>query len=190
MNKKLTIVLLLFFQLALAQRATNEIARGNEYYRQGEFELAERQYRAGLPDETAQYNLADALVQQKRYKEALEVLNGLTNSAKEPSTKQASHYNAGVVYSKLQDNAAAIEAYKNALRMNPNDKDARENLQKALQEQKKKSGGGGGQSQNKSNMDQSQADQKLQQLQNREKKLQQQMQGRNKDQGGKPAQDW
>lgn len=190
MKRALSILFLAFFQLAFAQTTNDALSRGNTYYREGEFELAERQYRAALPNETAQYNLANALVQQKRYKEALEILNGLSEKTKEPSTKQAAYYNAGVVDSKLQDIPASIDAYKNALRLNPSDKEARENLQKALQEQKKKSGGGGGQSQNKSNMSQSQADQKLQQLQNREKKLQQQMQGRNKDQGGNPAQDW
>ena len=190
MKRHLSILFLVFFQLAYAQTDNDAIARGNAYYRQGEFELAERQYRTALPNETAQYNLADALVQQKRYKEALEILNGLNDKTKEPSTRQTSYYNSGVVYSKLQDLPASIEAYKNALRLNPADKEARENLQKALQEQKKKSGGGGGSSQNKSNMNQSQADQKLKQLQDREKKLQQQLQGRNKDQGGNPAQDW
>jgi tetratricopeptide (TPR) repeat protein len=189
MNKQLTILFLFVFQFAFAQMTSDAIARGNLYYKQGEFELAERQYRAALPNETASYNLADALVQQKRYKEALQVLDDLIKSTKEPSTKQAAHYNAGVVYSKLQDNKAAIEAYKNALRLNPADKDARENLQKALQEQKKSSGGGG-QSNNKNNQDQSQSDQKLKQLQEREKKLQQQMQGKNKDKGGGIAQDW
>lgn len=184
----LTILFLFIFQVAFAQLTNDAIARGNAYYKQGEFELAERSYRAALPNETAQYNLADALVQQKRYKEALEILNDLNKSAKEPATKQASYYNAGVVYSKLTDVPASIDAYKNALRMNPADKEARENLQKALQEQKKN--GGGGASQSKSNMNQNQADQKLQQLQDREKKLQQQMQGRNKDKGGNPAQDW
>lgn len=189
MNYKLTLFFFLLFQLALAQTTNDAVAKGNLYYKQGEFELAERQYRHALPGEVAQYNLADALVQQKRYKEALEILNSLINATKEPVTKQAAHYNAGVVYSKLQDNAAAIEAYKNALRMNPSDKEARENLQKALQEQKKKSGGGGA-AQSKSSMDQSEADQKLKQLQEREKRLQQQMQGKYKDKGGNPAQDW
>jgi Ca-activated chloride channel family protein len=189
MRKRLSILFLLFFQLAYAQTANDAISRGNVYYKEGEFELAEKQYRAALPNETAQYNLANALVQQKRYKEALEVLNSLTTSTREPSVKEAAHYNTGVVYSKLQDIPASIEAYKNALRLNPSDKEARENLEKALQEQKKKSGGGG-QSHSKSNMSQSQADQKLQQLQDREKKLQQQLQGRNKDRGGNPAQDW
>ena len=103
--------------------------------------------------------------------------------------KAASHYNAGVSYSKQKDLQSSIEAYKAALRVNPNDKEARENLQKALSELKKQKDQNNQNNQGGGGMSEKQADQKLKDLQQKEKELQQKMQqGQNKGQGG--GKDW
>jgi tetratricopeptide (TPR) repeat protein len=189
---KTTVMILLFLSTsARAQNAATYISRGNDYYLQLQFELAEGQYRLALdkqPNNTeAGYNLANALMQQKKYKAAIEMYEGVTASDND-NLKAAAFYNAGVSYSKQKDLPNSIEAYKSALRLNPNDKEARENLQKALselkqqQQQNNQNKGGGG-------MDQKQADQKLKELQQKEKELQQKLQqGQGKGQGG--GKDW
>lgn len=190
--KKLAILFLFISLQAIAQRANTYVSKGNEFYLRLEFDMAEAQYRKAVEidprNAEARYNLANALMQQKKYKAAIEMYEGITTDNK--NLQGASHYNAGVSYSKQKDLPASIEAYKAALRINPADKEARENLQKALQElkqqqnqqNKKNNGGGGG-------MSQSQADKKLRDLQEKEKELQQKMQqGQQQGQGG--GRDW
>lgn len=190
--KRVVILFLLFSLEALAQRANTYVSKGNEYYLRLEFDMAEAQYRKALEMEPrnaeARYNLANALMQQKKYQAAIEMYDGMVTDNK--NLLAASHYNTGVSYSKQKDLPASIEAYKAALRINPQDNDARENLQKALsdlkqqqnQQNKQNNGGGGGMSQN-------QADKKLRDLQEKEKQLQQKMQqGQGQGQGG--GKDW
>jgi len=190
--KRVTLVFLLISLQALAQRANTYVSKGNEYYLRLEFDLAEDQYRKALEvdprNAEARYNLANALMQQKKYKAAIEEYDIITTDNK--NLQAAAHYNTGVSYSKQKDLPASIDAYKAALRINPTDKEARENLQKALSELKQQqnqknnqnNSGGGGMSEN-------QADKKLRELQEKEKELQQKMQqGQNRGTGG--GRDW
>ena len=50
--------------------------------------------------------------------------------------KSVSYYNKGVVLQNNKKLPECIDAYKNALKLNPEDEDARQNLQKALLQQK------------------------------------------------------
>ena len=171
------------------------IAEGNRYYRDSQFDLAEASYRKALEKDpnnaTAQFNLANALQKQKKYDEAVQVLEKLYNAGPETKLRSATAYNQGVAYTKQKELEPSIEAYKKALRLNPNDKDARENFQKALSELKKKQDEQK-QSQQKSSssMSQNEAEQKLKLLQEKEKQLQQKLQNQNKQKGGGQAQDW
>lgn len=156
-----------FAQRGWAQQAA--IARGNEFYKEGRYELAETHYRRAGNDPAANFNLANALIRQKKGKEALAILTDLEKE-KDPNLRAAAFYNAGVVFSREKDLELAIEAYKSCLRILPNDKHARENLQKALLELKSEK-----RQQTKttqSRISESQADQKLNALQEKERKLQ------------------
>ena len=62
----------------------------------------------------------------------------MTCSYQKPGIKAKSYYNKGAILSSQKKLEESIEAYKNAFRQNPDDKEARENLQKALLELKKK----------------------------------------------------
>jgi Ca-activated chloride channel family protein len=140
-------------------------------------------------DTAAQFNLANALYKQDKHEEAIRINGNLAKTAKSNVTRSAAYYNQGVSQTKLNNLEGSIESYKNALRHNPNDKDARENLEKALLQLKKKQQQQQQKKQSKSSdMDQKEADQKLKQLQQREKELQQRM--NKKSQGGGQAQDW
>ena len=178
---------------AAAQSDKTYVSKGNEYYLQLKFDLAEDQYRQALNlsprNVEAKYNLANALMQQKKFKEAIEFYTEVTTSDNK-NLRASAYYNAGVSYTKQKDLPASIEEYKSALRLNPADKEARENLQKALQElkkqqeEKKKSGGGGG------GMSQNEAERKLKQLQDKERDLQRRMQNAGKGKGTGGSKDW
>ncbi|MGZ5135479.1 MAG: tetratricopeptide repeat protein, partial [Flavitalea sp.] len=58
--------------------------------------------------------------------------------ATDEGMREQGYYNKGVALTKQSRLEESIDAYKNALRINPGDEDARVNLQKALLELKKK----------------------------------------------------
>lgn len=185
----------LFILSASINAQDSNISKGNQYYRLSQFDLAESQYRKALEKDskntTAQYNLADALQKQKKYDEAISVLNKLSAVTNNNNLKSSAYYNQGVANTKNKNLEASIESYKKALRLNPNDQEARENLEKALLELKKKQQQQSQQKQKpQSNMSQKEAEQKLKLLQQKEKELQQRMQNKNKQEGNKQVQDW
>jgi Ca-activated chloride channel homolog len=177
---------------SLLAQVNKTITEGNNFYRNGQYDLAEKSYRDALQKEqgnaTAQYNLASALYKQRKYDEAEKIWGtlGATNSTK--AVKATSFYNQGVIYSKQKELDKSIEAYKASLRNDPNDKQARENLQKALLEKKKQQQEQQNQQKQKSSMSQSQAEKQLQQLQEKEKNIRERMQqGKN---GTPMPKDW
>lgn len=193
MRKILVGVLLLWTAFPFAQKAAKEISEGNDYYRTGQFDLAEKYYRAALKKEpansTAAYNLANALYSQKRYREAIGVLKEIKTGADNTALQAAIQYNTGVAHTKERDLEASIEAYKAALRLTPDDKDARENLQKALMELKREQQQRQ-QKQERNAMSQNEAQRRLQQLQEKEKRIQERMNRNRSRQGSGMEKDW
>jgi tetratricopeptide (TPR) repeat protein len=185
-------LLLSFLSIAgYTQNATQSIIKGNRLYQQSQFDLAEAEYRKALEydpnNEKAKYNLANALQRQRKYDEAAKLLDDLTGSSKNNSLKSAAYYNQGVAYTKMKNLDASIESYKKALRLNPNDQEARENLEKALL-QKKNQKSSSQQKKSQSSMSQKEAQQKLDMLNQKEKQLHQRKD--REQQGSGQAQDW
>lgn len=177
----------------LAQKGSGDISRGNEYYRTGQYDLAEKHYRAALKKDPANtqaaYNLANALHGQKRYKEAVGVLATVKVPQDNAALQAAVHYNTGVNHTRERDLEASIEAYKQALRLAPDDKQSRENLQKALMELKKEQQQRQ-QQQNRSSMSKSEAQRRLEQLQQKERDIQERMNRNRSKEGQGMAKDW
>ncbi len=186
---------ILIVLVSYGQSVEEKILAGNNYYRQGQFEMAEKEYREALKvdpsNTTAQQNLGNAVHRQKKSKEAIDTYNGVSANAQNKNIKAAAFYNSGAVYSRQKDLESSIDAYKDALRLNPDDKESRENLQKALMELKQKQQQQNQEQQNKpqsSSMSQKEAEKKLDQLQEKEKKIQQRIQDQK---GGTPQpNDW
>lgn len=157
---------LFFLSLALAaagQADKRDVRAGNRKFRKGEFKEAEIDYRkAVLKDSTsmkAQYNLASSLYRQEDYEGAGKALSAIA-----PDGAPAScHFNSGDVALKRKDYAAAVQAFRNALLLDPDDLDAKENYiyaKKMLQNQQEQQNGGGGQDENQDrNQDQDRQDQ-------------------------------
>lgn len=152
-TKKIFAVLF-FLSLALAaagQADKRDVRAGNRKFRKGEFKEAEIDYRkAVLKDSTsmkAQYNLASSLYRQEDYEGAGKALSAIA-----PEGAPAScHFNSGDVALKRKDYAAAVQAFRNALLLDPGDLDAKENYiyaKKMLQNQQEQQNGGGGQDEN------------------------------------------
>lgn len=137
-------ILIMFFgnQLLQAQEPDKNVETGNDYYRQQQYDKAETEYRKALEksstDKTAKFNLADALIKQNKMDDASKILVILNAKENEPDLRSKANYNQGVIFTQQKKLEESIEAYKETLRLNPNDQEARENLQKALLELKKK----------------------------------------------------
>ena len=121
------------------------IIEGNNYYNKGNFNGAEYAYkRAILEDPTsvkANYNLGNALFQQKRYKESLTHFKRSAEIAKTKPEKHAAYHNMGNVYLEEQDYQNAVDNFKIALKNNPYDESTRYNLayaKKMLEKQQEK----------------------------------------------------
>jgi Ca-activated chloride channel family protein len=185
------------------QETEKTIQKGNELYKAKQYDQAEAAYKEVLARDktntTAAFNRANVLFRQSKLDEnktALdEVIMNSDNSNSE--LKGKAYYNQGVGYSTQKNLEASIDAYKNALRQNPNDNEARENLQKALMELKKRNPPKP--KENKKNqkqqkqqpkMDQKEAEQRLKLLEQKEKEVQQRLQNeKSKASAGQPK-DW
>jgi tetratricopeptide (TPR) repeat protein len=125
-----------------AQKSEPEIYKGNELYRKQQYDKANEAYQEALAKDpsnpTAHYNNGNASFRQNKFDDALKSFDNTINNTKDKNLQQQSYYNKGVALSKQQKLMESIDAWKEALRMNPNDKQTRENLEKALRELKKK----------------------------------------------------
>lgn len=206
MRTIMSIAVVLFFGFNLsAQDADDLIKSGNDFYKGQEFVKAAVQYTkvvaADPANTTAKYNLANALFKQDKKVEAAVLLNDVVKSTTDKALLSKVWYNKGVILSSQNNLEESIEAYKNALRNKPDDKEARENLQKAMLEQKKKKSPKKQDDQQKKKQHQEQqkqqskmslkeAEQRLKLLQQKEKEVQQRIQKDKARSGGSQPKDW
>src|SRR6185436_17051048 len=185
----LTIWLVLCTSLVSAQKVNEIIKKGNDLYKQQQYEPAKAVYDEALTKDSsntiARFNLANTAYRLAKPDEAIRSLDQVLIKYTDAGEKSRAYYNKGVVLTNQKRLEESIEEYKNALRQDPNDKEARENLQKALLELKKKSPPPpkkeDKKKQNKKQkeqpkMNQKEVEQKLKLLEQKEKELQQRLQ--------------
>ena len=145
MKNTLFILSLLMCITSFAQNKKSFLRDGNELYTDSSYNDAEIQYRKSLEKDqdyfNASFNLADAVYKQERYKESSALFDALIDNAPTKNDLAKVYHNLGNSLTQEQKLEEAIEAYKNALRINPNDAETRHNLalskkQKQEQEQK------------------------------------------------------
>jgi Ca-activated chloride channel family protein len=204
----LIIMAILVPRQSFCQDATKHVRTGNEYYRQEQFARAASEYSKALEKDPnnllAKFNEANAIYKQDQKVDAAKIYSSITNATDKKDFLNLAFYNKGVILSQQKNIEESIEAYKNALRNDPTDKDARENLQKALLELKrkppppkkeekkdnKKQQQQQQKQQQQSKMSPKETDQKLQLLQQKEKEVQQRLQKEKSKGGGSRPKDW
>ncbi len=133
--------MLILPSLLFAQNSNTLIQNGNYAYNKKEYDVAVDNYKKAADkepaNETAQYNLGNALYKKGDAEEALKAYDEAIKFSKSKSDQSGSWYNKGVSLQNNKKLPESIDAYKNALRLNPTDEDARFNLQKALLQQQK-----------------------------------------------------
>ncbi|MFN3557137.1 MAG: tetratricopeptide repeat protein [Bacteroidales bacterium] len=131
------IIFVVVFAGKLAAQVENpEVRRGNRLFRAEDFQQAELNYRRALEQNPqsvrALYNLASALYRQGRYDEAANILDGLARLDIPDNRRADVLHNLGNARLGNQQIREGIDAYKDALRIRPQDQDTRHNLAKAL----------------------------------------------------------
>lgn len=195
--------------VACAQSEKHLLVKGNQLYKSGEFEKAAGEYRKAAErnakNAEAHFNLGNALYKAKKTDEAQKAFDAASETG-DKSVMSKSAYNKGVVLTRENKLNESIDAYKESLRRDPLDEEARENLQKAINELKKqqppppepknnKQDNKPDNKQqppekNKSKLTQKRAEQMLNAVRQDEKRLQQEMQKRKARTGGQPDKDW
>ena len=196
MKKLLPILLIMILALtACGQSAEKLTNQGNEAYAQESYDKALQAYQQALKKDPelspAYYNAANALYRQGNYtdtaaltQQALETYQG-----EDPTLPEHSLYNQGNAFFLTKKLDQAIESFKAALRLNPADTEAKENLELALlqkqqQEQQQQQQNQDQQNQDQQNQDQQNKDQQNQdqQNQNQQNQDQQNQDQQNQDQ--------
>ncbi len=137
-----------------AQRGRTEVADGNQLYSEGEFEAARERYldalRAAPEVPLIRFNEGNALYQTDDFEEASNSYMAAIDSD-DPALQAESWYNIGNAMFRLDNLEESLEAFKEALRLNPDDGDARHNLELVLrrmqEEQNREQGDGESQDQ-------------------------------------------
>jgi tetratricopeptide (TPR) repeat protein len=202
---RLLIILTVASPFALhAQDTDRLIQKGNELYKQQKYREAELVFNEVLQQDPnnniAKYNKAITAHRQNKPDESLKSFEDLAFKTENKEIREKSYYNKGSILSGQKKLEESIEAYKSALRQDPNDKEARENLQKALLELKKKNPPkkNDKQKQNQQKqqqkpqpkMNQKEAEQRLKLLEQKEREVQQRLQKEKSKSGGGQPKDW
>jgi len=163
-----------------AQGGRKYIRQGNKEYEKDLYQESEVLYRKSLDKDQssfeANFNLGDALYKQDKYEDATRRFSDLANEKTDKMERSRIYHNLG--NSLLNENKLeeSIEAYKNALRNNPDDQDTKHNLAYAmsmLQQQ---------QQQQQDQQDQNQQQQQDQQDQNQQQQQDQDQQEQDQQQ--------
>ncbi|MDY5780994.1 MAG: tetratricopeptide repeat protein [Candidatus Cryptobacteroides sp.] len=180
MRKLIYTLILLALPVAMsAQIDRKEVRSGNRQFRRENYKEAEISYRKALVKDSlsfaANYNLANVLYRGEHYDEAGKIMETVKEAA--PASEHGADYffNAGDIALARKDYAAAVDAFKQSLLLNPGDLQAKENYiyAKKMLEDQQQNGGGGGQDnqenqQNQQNQDDRQQNQDQQDNQNQE----------------------
>jgi len=124
------------------RKARKFVRQGNRQFNGNELDEANVAYRKALESDScnvvARYNLSRSMfpaewldVKSLSAEARKTMTDGFFKAAEveeDPLRKSMSYYNAGVVFQRTGELQLAIEAYKEALRQNPNDDEARYNL--------------------------------------------------------------
>src|SRR5690606_12351395 len=169
------------------------------YFKEELYAEAEASFRQALEADNknakAQYNLAASLVKQGKLTDAENIYSRLIEHD-DNAIRSASYYNHGVVLTNQKKLEESIASYKHALKINPSDSDARDNLQKALQELKKQQSSSDNQEDRKqqqkpqSKMSKKEAERKLKLLEEKEKAAQERLQKQKERGGSSLPKDW
>ncbi len=185
--KALSLILIFFMTTGFLDTASSLNEEGNKAYQEKKYKTALENYKKARdksPEDPAiRYNVGSALYQTEQYQEAEKEFDKvIKQSDKNPELKAKALYNYGNTQYRLGKFEKAIESYKKALEINPDDKDAKYNLeflenQKSMFDKKNQD-----RKNQKNNQNQNQQNQSQQNNQNNQQNQQQNQQNQQNNQ--------
>ena len=134
--------LLVIFLCGFKFLAPLDNEKGNRYYKKGQVGKAKSAYSEALKADPAShpiaFNLGNTYYKEEAYSRSADLYQKATHGEKDPSLKAKALYNLGNSMARRRESEKAIEFYKESLRINPKDRDAKYNLEMLLQRQDKK----------------------------------------------------
>jgi Tfp pilus assembly protein PilF len=134
-------------QLKQEKNATNLVYKANELLQQDNYVEAEMEYRKAIskaPNKAVgSYNLAHSYFKKGSFDEALFRSQEAANNATTKDEKHRAYHNIGNILMQEKQCKEAVEAFKNALRNNPNDEETRYNFALAKDCANQQEDGGG-----------------------------------------------
>ncbi len=128
-------VVVILVPLTTLSASQKQLKEGNRQFKNGHYEKALESYQDGLIDtpysSVLQFNAGDANMMMGEFPKAEVSFTEAAKSAN-PILRGGSHYNRGNALFYQGKYVEAIEAYKDSLRANPSDEDAKYNLGVAL----------------------------------------------------------
>ena len=123
---------ILFAISAFAQSGHKQVTEGNKLYAEEKYDEANNKYRDALIDSPESpiinFNIGDVQYKKRNFEEAVKSYEKSTFSD-EIKVQSGSYYNIGNTLYKMGKLPESILAYKKALELNPEDEDAKYNLE-------------------------------------------------------------
>ena len=165
------------------------VRKGNRQFKREQFEKSVDSYQRALQHDStsfeAKYDLASALYRTERYEKAEKTLLGIVNDTTRTKLERGEvAYNLGNTQFAQQKYKEALSSYRQAMRCNPNDEDAKFNYaftKRLIQQQEQQQQQSQDQNQDNKEQNQDKQDQQNNQNQQGEDKQDQQQQPQNQD---------
>lgn len=129
-------LILAFFLTAVS---VDDARRANEAFENGNYQEAVELYRQAIEQDPENaklhFNLASALHKLGQTEEAMQTYDRFENLTESSEEQSFASYNQGTMLTEQDKYDEAAEFFKEALKKNPNDPDARHNYELALQRQ-------------------------------------------------------
>lgn len=165
-------ILLVITILFLALDANNDARKANQAFEEGRYEEAIELYDRAISENPENpklyFNKASALYKLGRTEEAMQSFERYEGMVENPVEQSLADYNQGTMLTDQEEFQQAAELFREALKKNPDDEDARHNYELALRRQQE-------QEQQQQQQDSNQEEQSNEQQQNQ----QQQQDGEN-----------
>ncbi len=138
----MTIGLIVCSSSLFSQQEKKFIIEGNKQFENKNYKEAEKNYNRALGENKNSYkgsfNLGNTYYKEGKYEDAANQFQALTHRATSKDTLSKTYHNLGNALLKSKKYQESVDAYKNALKNNPNDDETRYNLSYAQQMLKQK----------------------------------------------------
>lgn len=115
-----------------AQSGRKQVAEGNQLYSEEKFDEANNKYQDAMLEDPGslpiQFNIGNVLYKKKNYEKSMDAYNKVLDTD-DPLFQSQVYYNLGNALFRHGKLPESIVAYEQALKLNPNDLDAKYNLE-------------------------------------------------------------